>query len=185
MSVLYRVEDSWCRYFPLLHRLLADPLSEELFPPAAASLRLNEACAVWETLHYLLCVLLGWDDPGTGLSWWYAHGKPVANSPLLAAVSRWWGRDEGALDLYAAWAWNRAVSTSTEMKQGRPSPRQAGMRTRGGGRRSGGDHVRRGTILTTAAATLCTSGTATLSGLTRLFQTELRGTWTHLPGRRF
>ena len=109
MSGPYRVEDTWCRYLPLLHRLLADPLSDEPFPRVAESLPLEDACAVWETLHYLIRVLLGWNDPGLGLSWWYAHGKPVEDSPLLAAVVRWWG-GENLLDFYAAWAWNESLA---------------------------------------------------------------------------
>ena len=109
MNSVYRIEDPWCRHLPLLHRLLADPPSDEPFPRVAESLPLQEACAVWETLHYLLRALLGWDDPGLGLSWWYAHGKPVEDSPLLAAVARWWS-GENLLDFYAAWAWNESLA---------------------------------------------------------------------------
>ena len=108
MSAPYRVEDTWCRHLPLLHRLLADPMNDEQFPRVAESLSLDDGCAVWETLHYLLRVLLGWDDPGMGLSWWYGHGKPVEDSPLLAGVARWWGK-ENLIDFYAGWAWNESL----------------------------------------------------------------------------
>ena len=104
----------------------------------AESLSLEDACAVWEMLHYLLRALLGWDDPGRGLSWWYAHGKPVEGSPLLAGVARWWDK-ENLIDFYAAWAWKESLR---RFRQGRASaPTRfpwAGMPTNGGGKLSGG-----------------------------------------------
>ncbi len=104
------LDDPWCRYIPQLHRLLADPSTIDQFPSVTREMSLDEACAVWETLHYLLKGLLGWDDPGAGLVHWYAAGQPVDDSPLLALASRIWGRG-GLIDDYAAWTWTgeRAV----------------------------------------------------------------------------
>lgn len=104
MNVAQGIKDPWCRHLPLLHRILAKSAEADAFPYVSDNLSLNDACPIWETLHYLLRFLLGWDDPGAGLAWWYSHGKPVDGSPLLQAVSELWDRDR-QLDFYAAWAW--------------------------------------------------------------------------------
>lgn len=105
MSTPYHIEDRWCRLFPILHRMMADPELETEFPRVGGDLSLEEACSIWETLHYLLRALLGWRDPGAGLSWWYATGRDVSVSPHLALVNRIWNSVD-KLDYYAAWAWS-------------------------------------------------------------------------------
>lgn len=98
------IEDTWCRHIPLLHRILADESLVDTFPRVSGDLALEEACPVWETLHYLLRHLLGWTDPGTGLAWWYGQGREGSLSPHLALVNRIWNSAD-KLDYYAAWAW--------------------------------------------------------------------------------
>ncbi|WP_155952032.1 hypothetical protein [Pseudoxanthomonas suwonensis] len=76
-------EDPWARHVPALLRALADPALREALPrPANATL--DDACAYWGALHYALVNLLGWQDVGAGLAWWYGAGKPVVDSPVLA-----------------------------------------------------------------------------------------------------
>jgi hypothetical protein len=105
--------DPWCRYLPELHRWLANPVTE-LAVPAPCEIRdLPTACAVWETLHYLLRTLLAWDNPGAGLAWWYAAGKPTHDSPLLKLVAEHWDQNN-ALDDYAAWTWGAFSLNSTD-----------------------------------------------------------------------
>lgn len=104
MSEAYKIKDTWCRLIPLLHRILAGSAASDEFPEPSRANRLEDACAVWETLHYLLRQLIGWEDPGQGLAWWYGAGKPVGDSPLLEVVSRIWDKN-GELDYYAAWTW--------------------------------------------------------------------------------
>lgn len=104
MNVSQHNEDPWCRYLPLLHRILAKSAAANEFPRVSGDLSLNDACPVWETLHYLLRFLLGWEDTGAGLAVWYATGKPIDDSPLLQIVSELWDRNR-QLDFYAAWAW--------------------------------------------------------------------------------
>jgi hypothetical protein len=110
MTSPHLITDPWCQHIPQLHRVLADPSMIDSFPTVSRDLPLQDACAVWETLHYLLRGLLGWEDPGAGLAWWYASGQPVDESPLLEVVSRIWGRGD-LLDDYAAWAWSQNRST--------------------------------------------------------------------------
>lgn len=74
------------------------------FPRNLATLPLDEACAAWETLHYLLGSILGWDDRAKGLAWWYSAGKPTGDSRALGLIKRLWDQD-GHLDHYAAWLW--------------------------------------------------------------------------------
>lgn len=104
MTNPYQINDNWCRHIPLLHRVLADPSQIMAFPNVTSLFSLEETCAVWETLHYLLRDLLGWSDPGRGLAWWYSVGKPIVDSPLLQVVQELWDQDH-QLDYYAAWAW--------------------------------------------------------------------------------
>lgn len=87
-----------------MFRALADPRLESAIPrPAAAPL--EQACAHWGALHYTLSSLLGWADAGRGLAWWYASGKPVGDSPVLALVQQVWGAED-LIDYYAAWSWS-------------------------------------------------------------------------------
>lgn len=99
-------EDPWCQHIPLLHRILIDPTLIEEFPRPTEARTLEQSCANWETLHYLLTVLLGWEHPGRGLAWWYQQNKPVDDSVLLTIVKEIWGH-ANALDYYAAWSWLR------------------------------------------------------------------------------
>lgn len=101
-------EDPWARHVPALLRALADPALREALPrPVNATL--DDACAYWGALHYALVNLLGWQDVGAGLAWWYGAGKPVEDSPVLALVREVWGADD-LIDYYAAWAWKPADS---------------------------------------------------------------------------
>ncbi|MBS7455712.1 hypothetical protein [Coralloluteibacterium stylophorae] len=93
--------DAWQAQWPLLFRALADP---DVAMPSPGNGGLEQACASWGALHHALRCLLGWEDVGRGLAWWYAAGRPVVDSPVLALVERVWGRDD-LLDYYAAWAW--------------------------------------------------------------------------------
>lgn len=93
--------DPWSQQLPTLFRALADP-EVEMPPPRNDSL--VTASASWGALHYALHCLLGWDDVGRGMAWWYNAGRPVHDSPVLALVERVWGQDE-LIDFYAAWAW--------------------------------------------------------------------------------
>lgn len=95
--------DPWLRDVPAVFRALADPRLESAIPqPTTGSF--DQACAHWGALHYTLSSLLGWVDVGCGLAWWYAAGKPVEDSPVLALVQRVWGADD-LIDYYAAWSW--------------------------------------------------------------------------------
>lgn len=98
-------EDSWCRHLPDLHRTLADPTFCSRLPPVTAKLDLFDSCALWETLHYLLTHIVGWDSVGKGLGWWYREGQPIDQSAALALMKRHWGHFD-CLDFYAAWAWS-------------------------------------------------------------------------------
>ncbi len=93
--------DPWGQELPALFRALADP-DVVMEPPRSDSLA--AACASWGALNYALHCLLGWDDVGRGLAWWYSAGRPVHDSPVLALVEQVWGQDD-LIDYYAAWAW--------------------------------------------------------------------------------
>lgn len=98
------IEDRWCIHLPLLHQIAADRSQLDRFPRYSRTQGLFEACAYWETLHYLFRYLLGWRSIGLGLAWWYKNGKPVSDSSLLELVSLLWN-SESQLDYYAAWVW--------------------------------------------------------------------------------
>lgn len=87
----------------MLHRALTDTQWIHSVPYASGVASLEEACASWETLHYLLKALLGWESTGHGLAWWYEAGKPE-DDPCLKLVRNYWD-DHYQLDYYAAWAW--------------------------------------------------------------------------------
>jgi hypothetical protein len=74
---------------------------------------LEEACRYWETLHYLLRVILGWREIGAGLAWWYSIGKADLGDPCLKIARKVWD-DEGQLDYFAAWAWSNAYVGSSD-----------------------------------------------------------------------
>ena len=93
----------WLRDVPAVFRALADSRLESAIPrPVTGSF--EQACAHWGGLHYTLSSLLGWADVGRGLAWWYAAGKPVDDSPVLALVRRVWDAND-LIDYYAAWSW--------------------------------------------------------------------------------
>lgn len=123
MNAAYVISDEWCRKIPLLHQILAGTRSHKDFPDPTRLIHLKEACAVWETLHYLLTSLLGWQSPAYGLAWWYQNGQPTADSELLRLVSQLWGYGD-ALDFYAAWAW-RSTDPTTGEKPERTFPDDA------------------------------------------------------------
>lgn len=103
--------DPWCRHLPQLHRLLADPVAICPLPRISEITDLFDACAYWETLHYLLHTLLGWQDPGAGLAWRYATRKPDMGDSCLRLVRSVWDV-EGQLDYYAAWQWAPGAGSS-------------------------------------------------------------------------
>lgn len=95
--------EPWLRDLPAVFRALADPaLKRDVLRPTNGPL--EQACAHWGALHYVLSSVLGWSDVGRGLAWWYGAGKPTHDSPVLALVQRVWGTDD-LLDYYAAWSW--------------------------------------------------------------------------------
>ena len=85
------MKEPWLRHVPAVFRALADPDLRAGVPrPVNASF--EDACAYWGALHYLLCNVLGWKDVGGGLAWWYATGRPVEGSPVLALVREVWAK---------------------------------------------------------------------------------------------
>lgn len=124
--------DPWLRHVPAVFRALSDPELRTGMPrPVNASL--EDACAYWGALHYVLRNVLGWADVGRGLAWWYAAGQPVADSPVLALVREVWG-DDDLIDYYAAWAWLPAgvgyLHTQTQDPFNGPSPTWLAQRSR-------------------------------------------------------
>ena len=97
-------DDPWCRLIPTLHQALADPYKDHGLPTRPPKDQHGDICAYWETLHYLLHVLVGWQDIATGLAWWYGNGKKHLNDPRFQLLKALWD-SEGQLDDYAAWAW--------------------------------------------------------------------------------
>jgi len=51
MSQPYPIDDPWFRHILLLHRILVSVSPSEDFPVPCRVDRLEDACAVWETLH--------------------------------------------------------------------------------------------------------------------------------------
>lgn len=95
--------DPWLRNVPAVFRALADSQLRGSVPrPTTGSL--DQACRDWGALHYALVNMLGWQEVGLGLAWWYAAGKPVEDSAVLSLVREVWGADD-LIDYYAAWAW--------------------------------------------------------------------------------
>lgn len=93
----------WCRLIPLLHRALADPENDYVFPdPFAFAEDFELQLAYWETLYYALNSLLGWQDLGLGLERWIDAGQP-ADGPVLQAIKQIYTSDDQIL-LFAAWA---------------------------------------------------------------------------------
>ena len=87
MRPKYTISDAWCTNIPVLHQIMNGSRSPSDFPSPVSGVELRAACAIWEPLHYLLKSLLGWQNPGKGLAWWYQAGKPVSDSPLLQLVA--------------------------------------------------------------------------------------------------
>jgi hypothetical protein len=108
-----RIEDGWCQYLPLLHRIIADPSQEEAFPVLNERCELREACAYWETLYYLFTALLGWKQLHKGLGWFYSTNKNDNNDPLLRLVRSLWDRYD-QLDYFAAWAWTQVYCSTPD-----------------------------------------------------------------------
>lgn len=124
--------DPWLRHVPAVFRALADP-ELRTGVPRPVNAALEDACAYWGALHYLLRNVLGWADVGRGLAWWYAAGQPVADSPVLALVREVWG-DDDLIDYYAAWAWLPAgvgyLHTQAQDPFNGPSPTWLAQRSR-------------------------------------------------------
>lgn len=98
------VQDPWRLQLPTLFRALADP---KVTLPSPQNDSLDRACESWGALNFALHSLLGWNDVGRGLAWWYRAGRPMDDSPVLALVGQVWGRND-LIDYYAAWAWKPA-----------------------------------------------------------------------------
>ena len=113
MSFGLEIGDSWCRYIPLLHRIVADPLLRESFPILSDRFEHSETCAYWETLYYLLTALFGWQRFDKGLDWWYSVNKADQKEPLLRLIQELWDNEE-QLDYFAAWAWTQEYCTTPE-----------------------------------------------------------------------
>ncbi|MCH1438222.1 MAG: hypothetical protein L7W43_01095, partial [Rubripirellula sp.] len=71
MRPKYTISDAWCTNIPVLHQIMNGSRSPSVFPSPISGVELQAACAIWEPLHYLLKSLLGWQNPGKGLAWWY------------------------------------------------------------------------------------------------------------------
>lgn len=116
--------DAWLRDIPAVFRALADPQLRPAVPRPLTG-QLDQACAHWGALNYVLSSLLGWSDPGRGLAWWYAAGKPVDDSPVLSLVREVWCAED-LLDYYAAWSWLPGgagyLSSQAEDLHAGPSP---------------------------------------------------------------
>ena len=84
------ISDAWCSNIPVLHQIMNGSRSHSDFPSPISGVELQDACAIWEPLHYLLKSLLGWQNRGKGLTWWYQAGKPVSESPLLQLAAQLW-----------------------------------------------------------------------------------------------
>jgi len=94
----------WCRLVPSLHAVLADPEGRHPLPRYDPRWNLAQACAFWETAVYLLRFLLGWSDPGKGLSWWYQRDFDDQGDMRLKVLREVWCTN-GQMDLLAAWYW--------------------------------------------------------------------------------
>jgi hypothetical protein len=105
MNSTYRIRNKWCKQIPLLHQILTSTCPEADFPDPSRVFELDDACAIWEALHYTMKSLLGWQNPAKGLAWWYQQGQPTADSDLLKMTTRLWGQGN-AVDYYAAWTWS-------------------------------------------------------------------------------
>lgn len=105
MNSTYIIRNTWCKQIPMLHQILTNSCSEADSSNPCRVSELANACAVWEALHYTMKSLLGWQNPGKRLSWWYQQGQPTAVSDLLKMTSRLW-RQNNAIDYYAAWSWS-------------------------------------------------------------------------------
>ncbi len=117
------LNDPWCRFLPALHRALANPDGDHGLPARPLRDPLVDACAYWETAHYLLRVLLGWNDLATGLAWWYDIGKNDLGDSRLRLLKRIWD-SEGQLEYLAAWAWlNKGWNPLNPMGCGPPQTR--------------------------------------------------------------
>lgn len=140
------VDNPWVRDVPAVFRALADPRLHSLVPRPTNG-PLEQACAHWGALHYTLSTMLGWTDTGRGLAWWYAAGKPVDDSRVLALVRRVWGLDD-LIDYYAAWSWLPAgacyLLPQSADPSGRPSPTWLAKNSRWADERWWRTFVRRG-----------------------------------------
>jgi hypothetical protein len=105
------VLDEHCRFFPALHRALADPNTADRLPRIQQCRTIGDFQAYWKTLYYLLHALMGWDRIGDGLAWWYASGRNALGDARLELVNAIWD-DDGQLDYFAAHCWRGGFSGS-------------------------------------------------------------------------
>jgi len=99
----------WRQWLPRVHRALARPDREVEIPGIRECRDLQSAQAYWECLEYLLSVLIGWEDIGAGLAWWFRTGKNTQGDERLELVQRHWN-DEGQLNYFAAHHWRGPYS---------------------------------------------------------------------------
>lgn len=96
--------DSESRYFPDLHRALADPSLADRLPRIQQCRTLEDFQLYWKTLYYLLLALMGWERIGDGLAWWYSSGRNARGDARLELVNAIWD-DDGQLDYFAGHCW--------------------------------------------------------------------------------
>jgi hypothetical protein len=101
--------DSECRYFPDLHRALADPSLADKLPRIQQCRTLEDFQLYWKTLYYLLHALMGWERIGDGLAWWYSSGRNAGGDARLEHVNAIWD-DDGQLDYFAGHCWRSGAS---------------------------------------------------------------------------
>jgi len=91
-------------HWPTLHRALVDPEGVHSLPLLSDCRELSEFQAYWDTLDYLLRVILGWSDLGAGVKWLFGQTKESGNDPILNIIEQRWN-SEGQLAFYAAHLW--------------------------------------------------------------------------------
>lgn len=95
-------QPEWAALVPMLHRVLANPRGNEVFPEPSEEHPGRETM-YWFSALYLMIYSLGWSDPGLGLARWMALGRPTADL-RLALLEHIWNRRHG-LDPLLEWLW--------------------------------------------------------------------------------
>ncbi len=95
----------WGLLIPAVHRALANPSETVEFPKLRHD-RSDPAHAYWEAAYYLLNLLLGWSDPGLGLSRLRRESPSEPDDPRLALLLDVWSGDDDFC-LFEAWCWDQ------------------------------------------------------------------------------